>query len=532
MEEVGQAAAAVPVVGWIFKGLEIAGALAAIAVTVGEVLASQALTDNDITLAFDMQVTIDHDPNDFRFPPEADSYEVTASLDQALVYTTNGAIEPPGGQRTDPIVVPITDIPSGGNVTVDVVMKSADGCIVATASVGPLAATPEAAGQITVAVKNKLVALTAQTQYQHDLELQYETQDQVGAHIWVQTAQGPSATRSALNCAENQALCELKQITMSPRTGNIGYAWRSGGLGVDDCYGSGQGVLYAFQNIFGAAPPDSTLKFPGCGFTLLAGLTYDPQGPANGIGRNFYFEPAPDFNGFYLRSVVLDGSTPFNLDSAMNWGRFTNAIESLAVHPNGYVIGVSANSHKIEILGLPTAPVMDSEPPLSPWATMRSGYGTRAGLVDTPVAVTVHKGVVLVLEQGNNRIQAFDVSGNPVSYFDGQTSPFAALQTETGVALRRLDLARDALGYLYILSYTGDGGSAGDYRLDIHDPHGTFLARTSGIAAARMTVDPFRTVYTLNYQTVAGAPRIEPSVSQWIPVTPTACATPTPTAVP
>jgi hypothetical protein len=144
----------------------------------------------------------------------------------------------------------------------------------------------------------------------------------------------------------------------------------------------------------------------------------------------------------------------------------------------------------------------------------------------------VHKGVVLVLEHGNNRIQAFDVGGNPVNYFDGQTSPVATLQTETGVELRRLDLARDALGYLYVLSYTGDGGSPDDYRLDIHDPHGKFLARTTGIAAGRMTVDPFRTLYTLNYQTVAGAPRIEPSVSQWIPVSPGACATPTPTAAP
>ena len=92
---------------------------------------------------------------------------------------------------------------------------------------------------------------------------------------------------------------------------------------------------------------------------------------------------------------------------------------------------------------------------------------------------------------------------------------------ETGTEARvRLDLARDALGYLYVLSYAGNGSSPADYHLDIHDPHGKFLTRTTGIAAGRMTVDPFRTVYTLNYQAVDGAPRIEPSVSQWIPVTP------------
>jgi hypothetical protein len=57
-----------------------------------------------------------------------------------------------------------------------------------------------------------------------------------------------------------------------------------------------------------------------------------------------------------------------------------------------------------------------------------------------------------------------------------------------------------------------------DYRLDVYDPDGQFLTRTTGVAAARMAVDAFRTVYTLNYETIAGAPRIEPSLSQWVPV--------------
>ena len=83
-----------------------------------------------------------------------------------------------------------------------------------------------------------------------------------------------------------------------------------------------------------------------------------------------------------------------------------------------------------------------------------------------------------------------------------------------------LDLATDALGYLYVLSYTGDGTQPADYRLDIYQPDGTFLVRTTGIAAARMTVGPFRTLYALNYAPIAGAPRIEPSVSQWLPSTP------------
>jgi hypothetical protein len=40
------------------------------------------------------------------------------------------------------------------------------------------------------------------------------------------------------------------------------------------------------------------------------------------------------------------------------------------------------------------------------------------------------------------------------------------------------------------------------------------------MAAARMAVDAFRNVYTLNYETLANAPHIEPSLSQWVPITP------------
>ncbi len=38
-----------------------------------------------------------------------------------------------------------------------------------------------------------------------------------------------------------------------------------------------------------------------------------------------------------------------------------------------------------------------------------------------------------------------------------------------------------------------------------------------GVAAAGLAVDTFRNVYTLNYASVAGLARVEPSLSQWVP---------------
>jgi hypothetical protein len=42
----------------------------------------------------------------------------------------------------------------------------------------------------------------------------------------------------------------------------------------------------------------------------------------------------------------------------------------------------------------------------------------------------------------------------------------------------------------------------------------------AGLAAARLQVDLWRNVFTLNYEIVQGSGRTEPSVSEWIPSTP------------
>ena len=47
-----------------------------------------------------------------------------------------------------------------------------------------------------------------------------------------------------------------------------------------------------------------------------------------------------------------------------------------------------------------------------------------------------------------------------------------------------------------------------------------FLTQVVGFAAARLQVDLWRNVFTLNYEIVQGSGRTEPSVAQWVPSTP------------
>ena len=90
-----------------------------------------------------------------------------------------------------------------------------------------------------------------------------------------------------------------------------------------------------------------------------------------------------------------------------------------------------------------------------------------------------------------------------------------------------LDTGVETKGFVYVLSYEGTGSATSDYHLDIYSPDGTWLSRTPenagdpGVNGARIVVDQWRNLYTLNYEAILGPNnRTEPSVSTWIPSTP------------
>ncbi|MGH9562274.1 MAG: hypothetical protein ACRD3S_12545, partial [Terracidiphilus sp.] len=136
--------------------------------------------------------------------------------------------------------------------------------------------------------------------------------------------------------------------------------------------------------------------------------------------RNFYLDTRDNSaNVYYLRQVFLGGlGGPFNYDMGTSWGTFAAMdVDAMVVHPNGYVLAVDYANHKLQILNLPgsSGPDAAAQPALPV-----SGEGVREGLMNHQVAMTVTAdGRVLVLEQGNLRIQAFDTVGNPVQCFAG-----------------------------------------------------------------------------------------------------------------
>jgi hypothetical protein len=209
------------------------------------------------------------------------------------------------------------------------------------------------------------------------------------------------------------------------------------------------------------------------------------------------------------------------------WGALNLASDALLLHPSGRLVSINNANSKIEVLKIPDAPVTVEEAKMKLLANVFSGQGSRPGLIDAPSAAAVSpEGVTLVLEDTHSRLQAFDLGGNPVQFFKNQELPyFLSLEATAGEDTVYLDLAVEFTGYLYVLSFN-QGTNL--YRLDIYHPDQTDtnpISTTQNVNAAKLTVDFWRNVYTLNYEVLKlpdeKVPSFtEPSVSLWVPSTP------------
>jgi len=506
---------AIPFVGWAVKALSIGATVSQIGQTVGEVQASPAIFDNTLSAPMNTQVTIKHDPKDTHFPLVARKYVVRALYGKKTTRYYCGKLT---GTTSADIVVNFTNVPEGGTVQIETWFLSDDdwiagygGVLDNTGKVGPIPNTPESAGAVTVTITENQVPLTKNTKYSPYQKLTYAG----GAHHWSATS-APTATRGDLDCASNTGLCSRVNLTVSQLTGMLGYGFLGGGQTHTCDNTGGATLLYTLRNISLNNPPDDGLKTSGCGYVQMPAMAYDLMGPASGRGKNFFIDAR---NGdYHVRSIVLDKTTPMDTHQIRSWGRFSQVMNAVAVHPAGYIVGVNTSSHKMEIIKLEDEPKPDDTSVMS---TLKAGPGTRVGLLNSPVAISVTPdGTIVVLEAGNNRIQAFDVTGNAVAYFADKTSSTMPLKDPPNTAVY-LDMKVEAAGYLYVLGYTGTGLQPADYFLDVYKPDGVWLSRTEGVPAARIAVDYWRTVYSLNYESFVGPNGLtEPSLSQWTPSTP------------
>ena len=533
-EKLGAAAAeeSAPFVGWVATAIGAAADVASMVETSVEVARSPATMSLDIERTMNVEVTVEGDAqHQGHLPETATRYLISITYDDGPVYSYADQMT---GTTQDSVTHTFADLPAGGNITVLASFFSKTGWLAGHGVSPSTQAQPNKDSTLVMdafPVKENTVPLTATTTYTLKEKLGF----QGGSRVWIASppASPPTATWSDLDGGDvGDNLHHLGQLTLNEAASELGYSWQASGQNVPlgppgpDNKDPFNGQMFSYQAVSDGQVPQSGLRFPGYGTSSPACLAFPPPTMARPVGDGFLLEPDDAGKSMLLRAISLQPGQPMISSPGQSFGRFTYPQDDLAVHPAGYAVALNTATCKLQIVRL-TALTADAS---APAAAILAGQGNRAGLLNNPVAVSCALDRIVVLQSSDpdhypqGCLCAFDVKGNPVNCFGGGASSVAALHPEGTAQVELVDLSVEPTGYLYVLKYLASPSSgrtqAGDYRLDIYSPDGAFLAQIAGIAAARLHVDLWRDMYTLNYEILQGSGRTEPSVALWIPSTP------------
>ncbi len=515
---------AVPFIGWVAHAIGSTADVAGMIETTVEVARSPATMKLSIVRTMDIVVTVEPDTRHHgQWPASATHYVVTITYDDGPTYLYTGLIAPETQQG--PIKHSFSGLPAGGSLTVLAAFYSANDWLAGQGKAPSTPAQPNQGTRLVMsafAIQENLVPLSNHTTYLFKEKLGFID----NARVWLPAGSGaPTATASALdNSNIGNHLSALGTLTFNDEQSTLGYLWTASGQNIP-IVGTGNqpysGQISAFQVINDGALPQSNLKFPGFGYMVRPCLAFPPPTAVNPAADGFLLEPDMQGRTMLLRALSLQSDGPLIPFPGQSFGRFQGLLDDLAIHPSGYAVALSTVTCTLQIYKI-AKQVADAA---APRAALYGGQGSRPGLLSNPIALACSLDKVLVLQTMPRYTQgcivAFDVKGNPVNCFD--STWVMPLHPEGNGQVTLLDLSLESKGYIYVLKYLTPSSNTvqpSDYRLDIYTPSGTLLTQIVGLAAARLQVDLWRNVFTLNYEIVPGSGRTEPSVSQWIPSTP------------
>lgn len=498
----------------LLEAVAAVGTLQAMVVTSLDLGQSPRIISYRLDPTIDLNVTIGPPADTYQFPAAAARYSLTVGAANTTLLSSGE--QPLPSPTVAQISHTFTQLPPRGTVQVQAEFQADNGWVAAQGASDPVL-LEGVAGPVTIVVPliGQAVPLSPATTYSHRQKLVIRQ----GRHGWDAAAAAPSATRTSLGGNMSVTLEDLAGIALS-RAGRLIYAWQGKSPTLQECpTGAASTPLYTLQSIgLAGADPDAALKTLDCGYA--APLVFGCGGQAPSPERCFLLAPrasgAPGGTEYHAHRIDLTEATPFDLASLPSWGRFSaSRLGSVAVHPLGVIAALDADNEKVELLRLPATPYGQLN--AAAYAFQIAGQGKNLGRLQGARAIAIAGDTLLVLEEGNERIQAFDLDGNVVKYFNGSASaPLKQWPDDATRHLTYLDLQVNGAGYLYVLSYEEPGDHPEQYRLDIYSPDGSRLARTTGVAAARFVLDPWGAVYTLNYELLQGPnQRPEPSVSLW-----------------
>jgi hypothetical protein len=457
----------------------------------------------------ELDLTVLPDPVSGVWPYKAIGYQASIFYAEGFSQTLTGTVPTP--QSNAPLTVGFGSVRNGGAIEIAVELRDGVGTIVAQgkARISPVLSGRSRTVATQISVTDMPVAVGSTTQYRHVARLTCQN----GVYAWDPKAAKPVAVGLDRTSTQTPALTSLNGLTLQGDQLCLGYAWGGSNQNIPAC-GGGAPLqnAYFIQNI-GTAAPAAQLKSIPCGLVAAPMLAYAAEAKAaDGPGHGGYYLDTQGTD-IYLRPVAFEPGS-FDLQATISFARFPaqSGLTDICLHPAGYAAAVSLDRNVLQIVPLALAALADAQAPM---ALSYGGAGSRIGLFNNPIAVAVTPGGGFVmLEQGNARVQAFDVNGNPLPLFKGQ--PFFALRSAPQPAY--LDIAVSAAGLIHVLGSQNGGTAVNDFFLDIYDADGRPLNQTFGVNAARIAIGAGQTLYTLNFDSLTGpGGRTEPTISAWRP---------------
>lgn len=570
----------IPFAGWIVTALNIATGLAQLAETIVEVATSPFYIENTIALTINSAVTVNPDPRHKAWPQ---GQAGTSSKCIAKMIFRNQArptvsqtfdIPPNFTDLTIPFVFDGNTL--GGQVKIEADFYI-DDWLAGKAQSGWMENEEDVVAQMTLYLVQIPVPITATSIFKHSAIMTFQN----GAYKWNETPDAPTATIANLSSGSNaNEISDCAGLTLSQRHAVLGAAWKAAGTGLQTSAGGGFDTqLYAFQSMNIPGRPMSDVKWLTSGFTHQSELIYDPFPPKFEMKGGQWVlvdgKPAPDPDdvdlgcyyvdprlqgvsledggGYHLRKVAVTGGGDFDPGTPpdpglLSYGRFPFFPDHVTVHPSGHMIGVNQSACKVMVLAIDPDGKADADIPVAIENAGAAQQADREGLLFRPIAVGCsYDGTILILDQifsadtNQSRIQAFDLLGRPVFCFQDDAGTGTAILPIPSSDVVYLDMAvvgNKNMTYIFVLYYTGVGHSPSDYNVAIYKygeksttSDTAPVVTSNAVPAARICVDMWHTLYTLNYQMVedaAGAPagpatahtgpagRTVTSVSEWL----------------
>lgn len=510
----------IPLLNLAMQIYDTAQTIAVVAQTTHAILSSPYVFRVEASRSMNATCQLHPDPDTKEFPWGARHCRVTYLYDSDATFQTYDDRSWAGAGTKKPFDLTVKDLPAGGRIKAVAELRTSKGWVAAQGETDWIEAVPTDhlldLGPLTL--KSNAVPISDKTKLSHKARL---TNDKMGKLFWDKTAEPPTATRRDLDPTAKVGLTELTGFTLSQPNQALGLSYRANGLHLPDDDPNrdpSDKAMYRVSNISTSKDPVAKAAASGIGFTMPTGIEYLLLG---GDSAGWFVDASnPEFDpeenptgGYHLRRIDLSGPPDFDKARKVSYGRFSCMMEDFALHPSGYLCGIHCDDNKLGILRVALTPCPDAEVEV---AQLLAGDGARPGLVREPRSIAISgDGRFLVLEDLNQRIQAFDISGNPVPCFDGQ--PFFDLHRQDGHAhLLAHDV--DPSGYVFVAGYIAQGDDPQDYFLDIYDDTGAHLCRNYGFNAGRIAVTKLRNIYALNFEGIKGKDmKVHPSVSYWAP---------------